>query len=202
MKRKAIGFYWTLPVPWARFNTIDTGDAAAAAQQSKTIALQRQAVQAYAKAEGYDPIHEATHIEVAPDRGGAEIRGELQKLAALAREQGGVILYVDFGQAIDQRSHQYLRDYVGNHAGLFAPVALDWTHEEAFRAHFGTWRVRQTEWTAGKAARVAAAKARTAELKAQGHKLPQIAQMLEAEILRSASGKPWTADSLRKALKP
>lgn len=202
MKRKAIGFYWTLPVPWAGFRKIDTKDAAKAASQSRTIARQRAAVQSHAKANGYDLIHEAAHIEVAPDRGGREIGGELEKLALLAEKEGGTILYVDFGEAIHQRSHQYLQKFVGSRSELFEAVALDWSIEESFRTHFADWREKQAEWTAGKDQRVSAARARASELTAQGLKLPAIAKLLDAEGLRSATGNPWTADSLRKALKP
>ena len=201
MKRTAIAFYWTFPVPWAGFNQIDTRDIDTAASQSKTIAMQRQAVRAYASSEGLVIIHETAHIELAPDRGSKEIEGELQNLAKLADLQQAKILYVDFGEAIHQRSHQYLRSFVGEHSTMFEAVALDWSIEQKFRDHFSNWRKQQENWTRGKAERIALARARTLDLLDEGRKLPEIAQSLEAEGLRSATGKPWNADSLRKMLK-
>ena len=89
MKRKAIGFYWTLPVPWAGFTDVDTRDVAKAAAQSKTIALQRAVIQAHASDCGYELVHEAAFCEIAPDRGGADITKELAKLAMRARRVQG-----------------------------------------------------------------------------------------------------------------
>ncbi|PEQ12684.1 hypothetical protein B2G71_10280 [Novosphingobium sp. PC22D] len=198
MKRKAIGFYWTLPVPWAGFTKVDTKDAAKAAGQSRTIAMQRKAVHGFAKSEGYQLIAEATHIEVAPDRGGKEIAGELTKLVAQARDHDAQILYVDFGEAIQQRSHQYLRLYVGDHEAHFTAIALGWPADEAFRSHFASWRERQADWTKGKAGRIEKARARADTLHGEGLALGDIALALDGEGLRSATGKSWTAEMVRK----
>lgn len=201
-KRKAIGFYWTLPVPWAGFRDVDSKDIDKAASQSRTIAMQRGAVLAYTRDEGYELIHEAAHVEIAPDRGNKEIGGELRGLVDLADRADARILFVDFGEAIQQRHHHYLREYVGAHSERFEAIALHWSHEEAFHKHFADWREKQADWTSGKAARIAAATARAKVLQAEGLKLPKIAATLEADGLRSATGKPWTADSLRKVLDP
>ncbi|MFN7159798.1 MAG: hypothetical protein ACK4MR_14075, partial [Erythrobacter cryptus] len=63
MKRKAVGFYWTLPVPWAGFTKLPA-DIEAAARGSRTIAYQRALIHAFAAAEGYALVEEAAFLEI------------------------------------------------------------------------------------------------------------------------------------------
>lgn len=44
MDRTFIGFYWTLPVPWAGFTKLNLSNIDKAAEQSRTIALQRRSI--------------------------------------------------------------------------------------------------------------------------------------------------------------
>lgn len=198
--RKAIGFYWTLPVKWAGFDTIGS-DADRAARESRTIALQREVARRWASENGVALIEEHAAIESAPDRGSKALVEQVAALADRAMALDARILLVDFGSALGQRTHHLLRDYVGEHEELFEPIWPDADHEEAFRSHFGKWREAQAAWTAGKEQRIAAAQARATALQAEGAKLDAIAWQLEQEALRSPTGKPWTADMLRKVLK-
>ena len=42
--------------------------------------------------------------------------------------------------------------------------------------------------------------ARAQELRADGKKNAQIAEVLNSEILRSPTGRPWTEDNIRKLM--
>jgi len=172
-----------------------------AASQSKTIAMQRKVVKGH-DTKHFDIVEESALVELSPDRGTKEFVAELDKLVARAREIEARILYVDFGAAIQQRSHHYLRQFVkGHEEDLFQSIWPDPEDEEWFREHFGSWRDEQSKWTKGKKRRVENAVARARELIAHGASLKSAAVVLEVEGLRSATGKVWTADSLRQTLK-
>ncbi|PEQ10295.1 hypothetical protein B2G71_23045 [Novosphingobium sp. PC22D] len=187
-------------MPWAGFKAVDPSDIEKASAQSKTIAMQRKVVWGY-DTKHFDIVEESALVELAPDRGTKEFVAELNKLVARACELEATILYVDFGAAIQQRSHQYLQEFVGDHENLFLSIWPAPEDEEWFREHFGSWRDEQSKWTKGKQKRVEAAVARAKELIAEGASLKSAAAVLEGEGLRSATGKVWTADSLRQSLK-
>lgn len=203
MKRKAVGFYWTLPVPWAGFTRLPE-DVDAAAKLSRTIAYQREAVRRHARENGYDLIHEVAFLETQPDRGSQYIRGPLAKIAPLCRRHDAVVLYVDFEVLKGWRRNEALHAKAARLGLRLDPVYPDAlpVNGETFDppAHFATWRAKQARWIADKPARAAAARARALELRAQGVKNPEIARRLNAERLRSLTGRDWTAESLRKFL--
>lgn len=91
----AVGFYWTLPVPWAGFTHLPQ-DIDAAANASQTIAYQRALIRRHAQERGYALIHEEVFLEIEPDRGSQYVRGPLRKLEALCRARHATLLYVDF----------------------------------------------------------------------------------------------------------
>lgn len=203
MKRKAVGFYWTLPVPWAGFQRLpDDIDAAAAA--SRTIAYQRALIQRYAQNEGFALIHEAAFIELQPDRGTEMILDDLRKAAAICRAQDATLLYVDFGYIQQWRSHLIMNRAIGDLGVPYLEIQAEPTPVDGQMfdpyAHFQEWRERQRAFSQDKPARAAAAAARALELRAQGARNPEIARRLNAEGLRSPTGKDWSADSLRKFL--
>ena len=86
MARNAVGFYWTLPVPWAGLvslpNEIDE-----AAKVSRTIRYQRDLVRRYATDEGYRLVHEELFLEIEPDRGSDLILEPLRKVKKFAKSK-------------------------------------------------------------------------------------------------------------------
>jgi len=201
MHRKAIGFYWTLPVPWAGFREINEKDVDEAARQSRTIDLQRSVIRRWAKENGTSLIHEEVFIEISPDRGSALVRDRLHHLIARAESEQAIILFVDFGRSIGQRSHHYLRAFVGANIGAFQDIALAADQEAQFSEHFASWRKQQREWTDGKEDRAARARRRASELRDSDMSLTAIASQLNEEKLPSPTGKLWTGDNLGKLLK-
>lgn len=204
MKRKVVGFYWTLPVPWAGFDTLPE-DIEQAAKASRTIGFQRALIHRFAAEEGYEIVHEAAFLEVEPDRGSEFIAGALEKAATKCREHGAILLFVDFSGAQGWRSHgpmlQWLRDAEIEALPIEATeVVMD---GQAFdpHDHFAEWRSRQREWSAEKSDRRTKALARVVEFQQEGLSYPDLANRLNEEGVRSLSGRPWTGDGVRKFLK-
>ena len=104
MARNAVGFYWTLPVPWAGFislpNEIDE-----AAKVSRTIRYQRDLIRRYAKDEGYRLIYEEVFLEIEPDRGSDLILEPLRKVKKICHDQDAILLFVDFWGVQRWRAH-------------------------------------------------------------------------------------------------
>lgn len=203
MRRQAVGFYWTLPVPWAGFTKLpDRIDEAAEA--SRTILYQREAIRRYAKDQRYQLIHEEVFLEIEPDRGSEVIHAPLNKVEKICRAHGAVLLFVDFSAVQGWRSHGPMADWSERTKIAVEPVPPDELriNGKPFdpHAHFGEWRKQQQAWTAGKPARAALALARARELRDQRLSYRRIAETLNAEDLPNMSGKPWSADNLRKFL--
>lgn len=201
MKRGAVGFYWTLPVPWAGFTELPSS-IEDAAQHSQTIGFQRKLIHDFALRHGLALVHEAAFLEIDPDRGSTLIHQALDKAAVTCREHAAVLLFVDFSSVQGWRSHepmlQWLRDAEIETLPIEAQaVSMSGRRFDPFE-HFAEWRCKQREWTDGKGERAAVAYARAVALRSSGLKNPAIAQILNEEGVRSLSGRPWSADSVRK----
>lgn len=201
--RKAVGFYWTLPVPWAGFTRLPS-DIDAAARASRTINYQRALIRRYAAENALDLIDERAFLEIAPDRGSAHILTALRPVEALCRAQNAALLLVDFPQVMGWRGHSLLFDWQEQTQIRVMPIfpdaiVIDGQYFDPHE-HFSNWRHRQKEWSAAKPARIAKARARAATLRQTGMTYKIIAQTLNDEIIPSATGKAWTADSVTKLL--
>lgn len=199
---KAVGFYWTLPVPYLGFTRLDP-DIDKAATQSKTIAYQRALIRQHAKARDLTLIAERVYMEVDPDRGGVEVTGDLERLAKLCRAEGATLLYVAFHELGGWRAHEQLAHWLRERRDIESepvtpePVLLNGRSFDP-RRHFRDWQKKHQDWTAGKAARVAAACERIAALAATGTAPGEIVAALNADAIPTPTGKPWSADNLRK----
>jgi len=201
MTKNGIGFYWTLPVPWAGFEALPA-NIEEAAKLSRTIRYQQTVIRAYAKAEGYTLLHEEAFLELEPDRGTEQIHGPLKKIKRLCRSQDATLLYVDFWRAQGWRNHGYLRDWI-SHAGIRTeevppePVSMDGKEFDP-QIHFAEWRHQQQAWMAGKAARADVSYGHASTLRDEGLSYPEIAERLNEKGLPNLTGKPWAPDNLRK----
>ncbi len=201
MDRKAVGFYWTLPVPWAGFTALPE-NIEDAAKASRTIRYQMELVRSYAVENKLTLIREEAFLEVEPDRGTRYVLAVLKKLEAFCREHNAILLYVEFSQAQGWRSHGPMAEWCRK-AGLEAipiwptEVMIDGKSFEPDR-HFHEWRERQREWTEGKVERLRLALSRIGQLRTQKLPYAKIATTLNQEQLRSATGRPWTGEMVRK----
>ncbi len=201
LTKPAIGFYWTLPVPWAGFAALPP-DIDEAAKLSRTIRYWLLAIRACAKAEAYRLIHEEALLELEPDRGTDIILVPLAKVERLCRANGAVLLYVDFREVQGWRRLGFLNDWMkrtGIRTEPIPPEAMP-IDGKTFdpQAHFTDWRQRQHEWMEHKAARAEAGLGRARRLRNDGLSYPAIAQRMTAEGLPSLTGKACTAENLRK----
>lgn len=201
MSGKAVGFYWTLPVPWAGFTRLPH-DLDAAAKASKTIRYQVEAIRAYAREHHLTLIREEAFLEVEPDRGTDYVLEVLRTIEAFCRTNEATLLYVDFSQVQGWRSHLPMSSWsemAGIRTEAIWPEArmIDGQQFDPVQ-HFREWRDRQAGWSDGKSERVSKARIRVEALRADGLKNPAIAKALNAEGLSSATGKSWTAEMVRK----
>lgn len=199
----AVGFYWTLPVPWAGFTDLPS-DVDEAAALSMTIHYQRNLIRRYAKDHRMDLIHEEAFLEIEPDRGTQHVRDGLRKVETLCRTHDSTLLIVDFSEVQGWRSHAPLHEWAQSSridVRLIYPdpVVIDGKSFDP-HSHFSEWRQRQHMWTEGKSDRAAACRAEAARQRAEGASYAAIAATLNARGLSNVTGKPWTADNLRKSL--
>lgn len=203
MSQNAVGFYWTLPVPWAGFTSLPKA-VDDAAELSRTIRYQRDLIRRYAADNRFKLIHEEVFLELYPDRASSQMLEPLRKVKAICEAEDAVLLIVDFWEIKRWRDHRQLRNWL-DEAGIkhcvIYPDAIK-IGQKSFDpdVHFSNWRKKQSEWTLGKEQRKQMALARAQELRADGKKNAQIAEVLNSEILRSPTGRPWTEDNIRKLM--
>ncbi|MFD0982648.1 recombinase family protein [Tropicimonas aquimaris] len=203
--KNAVGFYWTLPVPWAGFENLPE-NIEEAARASHTIRYQRERIRRYAKEENFRLVAEEVFMEIAPDRGSDYVRDPLEHVAKICRARDAELLFVDFSLAQGWRSHGPFSEW----ARRLGIVPTEVTPDEILldgklfdpAAHFSQWRASQSEWTSQKGERVARALKEARRLRAEKRTFKEIAENLNARQVRSASGKPWKEDSIRKLLAP
>lgn len=202
--RNAVGFYWTLPVPWAGFTELPK-DIDAAAKASRTIRYQRELIRRHAKENSHQLVEEQVFLEIAPDRGSRYVLDALRPLEAICRQKHAVLLYVDFSEVQGWRGHGPLSDWE-SHTRIEVQtvypdeIQIDGGSFDPHR-HFADWRERQQAWTAGKEERIARAVDAATRLRVAGRTYKEIAEMLNANDVRSATGKPWSEDGIRDLLK-
>lgn len=203
MGSKAVGFYWTLPVPWAGFTALP-GNIEEAARVSRTINYQLKLIRSYTATHEFTLIREEAFLEVEPDRGSTYVLDLLIKLEAFCASEKAALLYVDFSQVQGWRSHGPMNEWsrrTGIESIAIWPdeVMIDGKSFDPSR-HFQDWRERQYQWSEGKAERLAKALERVEALRLQKLSYDKVAAVLNEEDLHSGTRKPWTGDMVRKLL--
>ena len=203
MSQNAVGFYWTLPVPWVGFTNLPkTVDDAA--KLSRTIRYQRDLIRKYAADNHFKLVHEEVFLEVYPDRASNQILEPLRKVKSKCEEKNAVLLYVDFWQLNRWRDHGPLKNWLEEAGVKQCAIYPDeiTIAQERFGpdVHFSNWRNKQSEWTLGKEKRKRIALARAQELRVDKKTNVQIAEALNSEGLRSSTGRPWTENNIGKLM--
>ena len=199
-----VGLYWTLPVPWAGFTSLPK-DPEAAAKASRTIAYQRERIRRWIKEEGGQLAHEEVFLELASDRGSEHILPTVDRLLTRCRAEKAKLVLVEFWDAYGWRRHGPLAQRLEEDEGLCilldpVPLTSDTGHLDPVQ-HFRAWR--EVEWAhaAAKAERKAELAEAIAERQEAHLSMRKLSQALNADGLVTHTGKPWTADNLRKFLK-
>lgn len=199
-----IGFYWTLPVFWAGFRSLPT-DADAAAAKSQTIRYQRDRVKRHVQENAGRLVDELVFIDVRTDRGTELVTETLAKAYTLCLKSNATLLYIDFAQVLHWRRHPALQAFLDEHAfadGLSPDsIGIDGRLFDPVQ-HFRRWR-QSSETEASKRRQSA-----DAELTALAHQTPVtrgrygvIADTLNARQVLTPSGRVWTAENVRIALR-
>ena len=201
---KYLGFYWTLPVPWAGFLSLPK-DVNVAAEQSRTIRYQRDRVRRWVKDEGGIILAEEVFLELVSDRGSEQIVHELNNALKRCRMEGATLVLVDFAEAFGWRRHGPLWDRLHDsdtpHISLDpAPIFID---GEEFNPviHFRTWRDLEQIHAETKSNRKAALANMISQLATEHASHGALTEELNARGMTTPTGKIWTADNLRKFLK-
>ena len=201
--RAYIGFYWTLPVPWAGHQTLPQ-DVDAAAGKSLTIRYQRECVRQWVKENKGKLIEERVFMELAPDRGTEHIVPEVEKALRQCRETGAQLLVVDFSRSFGWRSHIHLAGVLRSSKDciLLSPVQT-MINSAIFDpvAHFRKWRDVQDTFSSNKEEKMAQARSTVDALAPYHSNFASLAEALNAKGYKTSRGKMWTKENLRKFLK-
>ena len=202
--RDYIGFYWTLPVPWAGHQTLPQ-DVDEAASKSQTIRYQRECVRQWVKENKGKLIEERVFMELAPDRGTQHIVPEVEKALKRCRDVGARLLVVDMAASYGWRGHPFLNRVISDNEMVsrrLFPAEIMMDGQRFYPAeHFRKWRSAQKEFIASKDQRLAAAKAAAEALSPSCSNYSELAEALNEEGHLTATGKQWTAENLSKFLK-
>lgn len=197
-----LGFYWTLPVNWAGFTSLPK-DADEAAKASRTIRYQVERVRRWVAAENGTILSETIFMDTRPDRGTDAIGGALEKVLAVARAKRAELVLVDFSQAYGWRPHGPLFEVLGHAQDCMClppePLLLDGQWWDPI-AHFRTWREFDQAHQFAKIALKQKALTAAENLKAEGVSNAGIAAELNASGIKTANGRKWTPDNVRKFL--
>ena len=197
-----IGFYWTLPVPWAGFNDLPS-DPDEAAKASKTIRYQVERVRRWVNDAKGVLVAERVFLEIHPDRGSESIVPEIDRMIALAQKKDAQLVLVDFSEEMRWRKHGPLWDRLNETDRCVAldpiPMTIDFKNFIPSE-HFSAWRKIDDLHAAMKPHARAALQVKIGDLKAQGSSYAAIAAELNENAISTVTGKPWTADNVRKML--
>ncbi len=201
--RRFVGFYWTLPVPFAKFTALPN-DIDAAAEKSTTIRYQRERVRRWVKEEKGDLRAERAFLELAPDRGTPEGATAVDAAITVAKAEDAELVLVDFGEAFGWRTHPALRHRLETSGHPFTllspePVLLDGKDFDPVR-HFRLWDETWRSYRGSKEARKGAVRKVLGALPTEEMSFSEMAASLNEKGVTTVTGKPWTNESIRKFL--
>jgi hypothetical protein len=201
--KRFIGFYWTLPVPWAGFRDVPK-DVDAAAELSQTIRYQRDRVRSWVKSEKGTMTHEEVFVDLQPDRGTEQVVPVIDRLLTRCAAEHAELVLVDFSDAFGWRRHGPLWDRLGNGKLCTqldpAPITIDGVSFDPV-GHFRAWRELEEAHASSKSARKDTVMQAVEGLLSDNPSMKALAQSLNEAGHRTPNDKPWTEDNLRKFLK-
>lgn len=200
----AVGFYWTLPVPWTGFTELSE-NIDEAATQSQTIRYQAELIRRYAMNHGFELIHEEVFLEIEPDRGSDTITSVLVPVEKMCRERDATLLVVEFSQLHGSRSHHHFAHLLEQSHVPVVWIAPDPIHSAEWSfdpyAHFSDWKQRQQSWMDSKPEREARLLQEIELRRSVGLSYAALATSLNDARMLTPTGKPWTEANVRVFLK-
>jgi hypothetical protein len=200
-KKKFLGFYWTLPVPWAGFKALPL-NVDDAAELSRTIRYQRDLVRRWVKVEGGELVAEEVFLELEPDRSSEHISHGLNRAFERCRTDEATLVLVNFFSSFGSRPHHQLwsrlRGSNVEHMQLEPePILIDGKMFDPIE-HFRGWRVLQDAHAESKPERKAELAKAIKHFQMENPSNVTIAEALNESGLTTITGKPWTSDNVRK----
>ena len=199
--QRFIGFYWTLPVPWAGFTSLPP-DVDAAAARSATIRYQRERVRQWVKQEGGELRGEEAFLELDPYTGTEHIVPVVDRLLHMARQDDAQLVLVNFAEVFGWRQHWRLWDRLEQDPSQW--VALD-PAETLIDGelvdpilHFRRWSDRHAQHKDGKSQHAERVLEAIEKLLVTCPTNAALAKALNTSKLYTHHGKPWTASNLAK----
>lgn len=197
-----IGFYWTLPVPWAGLNKLPS-DVDQAAERSRTIRYQRDLVRRWVKDDGGTLIGEQVFLELAPDRGSDQILPSVNQMLRKCGALDAKLVLIDFSEAYGWRSHGPLHERLRDDPNVVtldpAPILIDGKDFDPV-AHFRAWRDIEQTHASDKTNRKAHIKTAINQLSTAHETAEALVLALNADGITTVTGKPWTTSNLQKFL--
>ncbi|MDV7145638.1 hypothetical protein R3X27_23390 [Tropicimonas sp. TH_r6] len=202
--QRYVGFYWTLPVPFADFTSLPENVAEAAAS-SRTVRYQRERVWRWVKEENAELVAERAILELAPDRGTAVGAASVDSAIKAARKVGADLVLVDFAQGFGWRRHPALWEYLDAVAISYMalspdPVMIDGKPFDPV-AHFRTWEGAWTAFRATKPERKEAIRSAIGTLPIEEMTFADVADHLNEAGVKPLQAKTWNKELVRKFMK-
>jgi len=203
--RPYAALYWTFPVPWAGFNALPK-DVDAAAAKSRTVRYQRDLVRAHVAAERGTLLKEFVFLETSPDHATDAYREVMAEILDLCGTRKVCLAYVDFAAKAGWRKHGRLAGAIEAHdlrTDPLHPRSID-VDGEPFSPdnHFREWRKVDEAFRQKRALTAREALAAAADAIGPGYgRNVEIAARLNGTGVATHSGKAWTAENVRMALK-
>lgn len=199
---RSIGFYWTLPVPWAGFTKLPKS-VEDAAKISRSIRYQVERIRRWVKDQNGTLFHEEVFLETRADRGTSAILPEVERLLAKATALDASLVLVNFADAFNWRAHSPLWSRLEGEASVMAldpaPLLMDGAWFTPVE-HFRSWQDINAAHSALKPSVKSELTTQLRAMKDYGASFAEIARVLNAEGVTTPNGKPWRADNLRKLM--
>jgi hypothetical protein len=201
----AVGFYWTLPVNWADFRDLDE-NVEVAAQRSKTIRYQMELVRRWAKANAYQLPYEIAYIDTRTDRATDGCKSALVRARQKCTDPKAALIYVNFEEANFWRKNPFIQVHARTLG--FKPIGLPpdamTIDDKLFDPikHFKDWR-NLDKTTKVDLRRAADEGLLEAYLRFDGGegRYTLMAQWLNDHGIKTATGKAWSDENVRKAIR-
>lgn len=202
MGRAYVGFYWTLPVARRPFRK-DATSIEEAARRSRTIQYQLIRTKRHVEEAKGDLIDQVAFVELANDRGTKHVEDALSKVALLCKQHKATMLFVDFADEFHWRPHPFMMNYITMHEIPYELVSngQEYLDGQLFdpAKHFRHWeRRQQSEAQAMRAQARQEVQAAVDSLAAKPGRYIAAADDLNARGITTTTGRPWTAESVRK----
>lgn len=196
-----VGFYWTRPVFWAGFNSLPA-DVDDAAKVSKTIRYQREVIRRYVRDHRGSLVGEFVYLDQRADGATIVIQAELRSAERLCKKEEAKLIIVDSRHQYGWRRNKYLMDYIFERKIPYVALPADEIIMDGRLfdpiSHFEDWRERESAWRSRKLDCNEQLVRLLMEAPEGMGRWTRISEALNRGGVKTANGKSWTVDSVRK----